>query len=261
MLHPTTTRSGFNFAAPLRATCARFLAVAAAALTAAAQAQVFVTSVSAPAAGTYDRTLALHFTATFSEPITVRGAPRLALRVGDQIRHATWLPPLGPAPTVTALTFVYHPEPLDRDDDGIAVVPQLDLNGGAIHGMDTTPARVSFSPPDTRGVYVTLRPPPTPRVLGLASAGEAKPAPLAKGHTFQLRGMADGGSRVRVNLVDVGLIGSTTAAANGAWSMPYPSSLLSPGTHQLVVTAENAAGLVSAPSAPLELRVSATPVR
>lgn len=261
MLRPTTTCPGLFFAAvfPGRIRAILFAAATLLSLGIAipATAQVFVTQVSAPADGTYDRSLALHFTATFSAPVTVQGAPRLALRVGDRIRHATWMPPLGPSPAATSLTFVYHPEPLDRDLDGITIVPQLDLNGGAIRAMDTTPVHLAFAPPDTRGVYVTLRPLPSPRILGLTTGTESNPAELARGQSFLLRGTADGASRVTVGLVDVGIVGSVTAAPNGAWSMPYPSSLLSPGTHRLVATAETAGGLVSAPSAPLDLRIGA----
>lgn len=235
------------------------IALFAGALAAGAQGQTFVTEVTAPAPGTYDRTLALHFTARFSAPVIVEGAPRLALRVGERVRHASYTPPLGTVRASDAITFVYHPDPLDNDEDGITVVPELDLNGGTIQGLDTSPVRLGFASPETRGVLVTLLPPPTPRIIGLSQPERAAtPAPELE-NAFALRGTADAGSRVRVELVEVGVVGSTVTTTNGAWSMPYPTSLLSPGTHRVVVTAENSDGLISAPSAPLDLRVSTPP--
>lgn len=253
MLQPTIWAAAARPARPsIAALTALLLAVS-------GVAQVLVPRVSAPPDGDYDRTMALHFTASFSSPVVVRGSPRLVLRVGGSIRHATWTPPLGLPAAMTSLTFVYHPDPLDETADGIVVAPELDLNGGEIQGVDTSAVQLSFAAPDTRGVRVRLRPPPTPRILGLTSGRETMPGAMAAGNDFVLRGTADAGSRVTVSLVDGEVVGATTAVANGAWSVAYPPALLGAGTYRLTAMAQNSAGLISAPSARLELNVSPGP--
>ncbi|MDO8545309.1 MAG: hypothetical protein Q7S40_33120 [Opitutaceae bacterium] len=211
---------------------------------------VFVTRLETPPAGTYDPSLSLHFTATFSAPVVVTGRPRLTLRVGENIRHATAVTPLNSGGPTTSVTFEYAPAPVDRDDDGIVVTPAIDLAGGAIRGTDASPAELTFWSADTRGIRIGSQRPPVPRILGLTA-----PAETDRADSLLLCGTADGSSRVTVTLVDVGILGRTTAAENGAWALPYPRSLLTPGIHRLMATTQNSAGLVSAESAPLDITV------
>ena len=66
---------------------------------------------------------------TFSEAVTVTGAPQLTLDVGGQNRTAEY----SEGTTTTQLLFAYTVAPGDEDTDGIAVVANsLALNGGAI---------------------------------------------------------------------------------------------------------------------------------
>ena len=66
---------------------------------------------------------------TFSEAVTVTGAPQLTLDVGGQIRTAEY----SEGSTTTQLLFTYTVASGDEDTDGIAVVANsLALNGGAI---------------------------------------------------------------------------------------------------------------------------------
>ena len=66
---------------------------------------------------------------TFSEAVTVTGAPQLTLDVGDQRRTAEY----SEGSTTTQLLFTYTVASGDEDTDGIAVVANgLALNGGAI---------------------------------------------------------------------------------------------------------------------------------
>ncbi len=210
-----------------------------------------VASVTVPPAGRYDATLALHFTARFDAPVVVTGTPRLALRVGETIRYATAVRPLGATPASPSLTFEYIPAARDQDDDGIEVMPIIDLHHGLIQGTDTTPAQLEFWAPDTRELRVAAHRPPTPRIMGLASVSDE----ATRAEAFVLRGTADGGSQVTITLVEVGPVGTTTAAPNGAWAFRYPAALLSPGIHRLTATIVNSSGEVSAESAPVDIRV------
>ena len=66
---------------------------------------------------------------TFSEAVTVVGAPQLTLDVGGQNRTAAY----SEGSTTTQLLFTYTVASGDEDTDGIAVVANsLALNGGAI---------------------------------------------------------------------------------------------------------------------------------
>ena len=67
---------------------------------------------------------------TFSEAVTVTGAPKLTLDVGGRNRTAEY----SEGSTTTQLLFTYTVASGDEDMDGIAVVANsLALNGGAIH--------------------------------------------------------------------------------------------------------------------------------
>jgi hypothetical protein len=229
---------------------AALLAVGSVASVALAAPTVWVTQVSTPAAGTYDRSMALQFTVNFSGPVLVQGSPRLPLRVGDSVRHATFVAPLTVASQpVTMLTFEYAPSPTDRDEDGVTLATMIDLNGGAIVAADRTAAALNFASPDTRGVHVALLPAPTPQILVASAGGTA-------GDVLTLRGTADGGSRVLVQLVDRGIIGSTQAAANGAWSFDCDRTQIGAGVYQFIASIEDTRGLSSATSAPFVVNVS-----
>ena len=71
---------------------------------------------------------------TFSEAVTVTGAPEFALDVGGTERLATYVG----AGTVTGqLLFSYTVKPVDQDDDGVGVKPSaLALNGGTVRASD-----------------------------------------------------------------------------------------------------------------------------
>lgn len=66
---------------------------------------------------------------SFSERVTVTGAPRVALRIGAQTRFATFREEWGS----TSLLFEYVVQESDRDDDGLSVAAHaVNLNGGTI---------------------------------------------------------------------------------------------------------------------------------
>lgn len=213
----------------------------------AAVAQPAVSQITAPPSGVYNRTLALQFAVRFSAPVLVEGAPRLALQVGTATRYATLTASLSPSPAGSNLLFFeYLPAAVDADDDGIAVAGAIDLNGGAIKAADATQATVTFTPPDTRGVKINVLRPPTPRIAAAIRGG-------AKGDTLVLEGSADGGSMIMINRADIGLVGVTMAAPNGAWTFEYAAARV--GTFQFSVTAENSDGVLSADSSSLSVTI------
>ncbi len=206
-----------------------------------------VAQLSAPPAGEYDRTLTMQFTARFSAPVAVQGAPRLMLQVGAVTRYATLTASLSVGAPSTLLTFEYLPAADDVDRDGIMVANSIDLNGGTITTSDLAPATLTFTPPDTRGVTITVLRPPTPRIAAALRSGTPS--------RVMLEGTADGNSMVLVSRADLGLIGVTMAAANGAWSFEAPARA---GSFQFTAQAENADGIVSAASTPMRVTIVET---
>ena len=213
----------------------------------AAAAQPAISQVTTPASGAYNRTLALQFTVRFNAPVIVQGAPRLALQVGTATRYATLISSLSPSPAGSNLvSFEYVPTAVDADDDGITLAGGIDLNGGAIKAADATQATLTFTPPDTRGVKISVLRPPTPRIAAAIRGG-------AKGDNLVLEGSADGSSMILISRADIGLVGVTMAAPNGAWTFEYAAARV--GTFQFSVAAENSDGVVSADSAPLNVTI------
>lgn len=110
-----------------------------------------ITGVTAPANATYKATQNLDFTVTFSEAVTVTGAPQLALTIGSETKYATYQS----GSTTDTWVFRYTVESSLNDSDGIAVASPLDLNGGAIKDAAENPIEVlTFTPPTTTGVKV-----------------------------------------------------------------------------------------------------------
>jgi hypothetical protein len=211
----------------------------------------FIRQLTLPADGTYDRSLVLRFTATFSGPVNVTGSPRLPLVVGGVTRYATWTAPLDAAPLAT-LAFEYVPQPFDSDRDGITTEARLDLNGGTIVGIDGAAADVSFVAPDTRGIRVALLLPPAPKILRveLRASGAAADVDL-----LVLSGTADGNSVVTVQQGGASVVGHVIAAENGAWSLEYAITSSALAFH-FTATALNVDGLESLPSNPMNVIVA-----
>ena len=71
---------------------------------------------------------------TFSEAVTVTGTPRITLDIGGTERTAEYS---GAGTTTRQILFSYTVEPVDQDDDGVAVKQgSLELNGGTIQATD-----------------------------------------------------------------------------------------------------------------------------
>jgi hypothetical protein len=93
----------------------------------------------------------LDFTLTTNEPVTVTGAPRIAIDVGGVTRYAVYTAGSG----TSTLTFSYVVEARDFDANGIALVSPLDLNGGNfVDSSGNQAANLNFTLPDTSGIRI-----------------------------------------------------------------------------------------------------------
>lgn len=112
-----------------------------------------ISSVSAPANGTYKPSDTPSFTVGFSESVTITGAPRLVLTVGSATEYAIFQ---SFADSRTALfRYTVATDPIEFDTDGIAVSTSLDLNSGTIRDLATNAlSNLTFSAPALTSVFV-----------------------------------------------------------------------------------------------------------
>jgi hypothetical protein len=201
----------------------------------------FVSQLSVPQSGMYNRSIALRFTAEFSAPVIVAGSPKLRLSVGGQTRYATAITSLD-AKAMTRVDFEYVPQPFDAAPNGIVVTGTIDVAGGTITGVDGAPAALSFAAPATNDIRVAVLPAPTPQIRSISQPSGAA--------AVIVTGTADGNSVVTVTRDDGGMVGQVLAAPNGSWKLEYRSAN-SVGSHQFSAVAENGDGVPSAASQPV----------
>ena len=112
-----------------------------------------ISSVSAPANGTYKPSDTPTFTVGFSESVTITGTPRLVLTVGTSTEYATFLN-FSDSKTAT-FRYTVGLDPLELDSDGISINTTLDLNGGAIADLATNAiVDRSFTAPSLSSILV-----------------------------------------------------------------------------------------------------------
>jgi hypothetical protein len=114
-----------------------------------------LTTVARPANGTYIAGSTLTFTATFSEPMLVSGAPRIAMTIGNVTRYAGY----AAGAETRELVFEYLIQPGDSDLNGIVVASTISLNGGSITDLAGNTGGLTFSPLITTGMIVDAAPP------------------------------------------------------------------------------------------------------
>ena len=119
---------------------------------------------------------------------------------------------------------------------------------------DTTNANGSITPSPVLSITIDTLAPATPADLQLVNDdGAAVAAGSAiNDNTLTLSGSAEPGSTVTVRDGDT-LLGTVTAGGDGSWSFTTP--VLTDGSHSLTATVTDAAGNVSAASAPLNFTV------
>jgi hypothetical protein len=132
---------------------------------------------------------------------------------------------------------------------------QLTLVAVDAAGNKTVPSTPSYD------LTVDITVPGLPAITSVVDNVEPHTGPLQKGEatndsTPTLNGTAEAGSTVTV--YDNGqIVGSTTADANGKWTLT-PEAALTDGSHNLHITATDAAGNVSAPSGGFGLVIDTT---
>lgn len=116
-----------------------------------------ISSVTGPTDGYYragvimSGPIALAFTVTYDESVTVTNTPRIPLTIGSSTVYATYTS----GSPGTALTFGYIVQAGDNDDDGIAASSPIDLNSsGTIRDAAGNDATLTFTPPTLTGVIV-----------------------------------------------------------------------------------------------------------
>jgi len=118
-------------------------------------------TVAGPANGKYGVGSQLSFTATFSEPMLVSGAPRIALTIGNVTRYAVYTA----GSETRVLVFEYQVQPGDSDLNGIVVANAITLSGGSITDLAGNTGGLTFSPLSTGGVVVDAVPPTITKIM------------------------------------------------------------------------------------------------
>lgn len=116
-----------------------------------------ISSVTAPADGTYSIGQNLDYTVNFNEAVnvvTTGGTPYLTLTVGSSTVHAAYY--TGTA--TSTLTFRYTVASDDYDVDGIALSSNITLNGGTIKDAANNDATLSFAGSTATNVQIALSP-------------------------------------------------------------------------------------------------------
>lgn len=138
-------------------------------------------------------------------------------------------------------------------DADIPVDLTLEDPGSGLAGSYTTPISQDSDPIDAN------RPakPAAPDLDPASDTGHYEDDDITKDNTPTFQGAAgavEGGSTVTVSSSIDGTLGTTPANADGSWSFTVPAAM-SDGTHDVTVTATDAAGNVSDPSDPLSVLI------
>ncbi len=132
-----------------------------------------ITSITPPANGTYTAGAALTFIANFSDLITVTGTPVLQLTVGSSTINATYTSGTG----TTAIRFTYTVQSGQNDNNGIATLSPINLNGGLLRDGSGNNAVLTFTATTLTAVFVDTSLPAvtsiTPPADGIYRSGQA----------------------------------------------------------------------------------------
>ena len=109
-----------------------------------------ITGITPPEDGGFSADQTLDFTINFTGEVEVSGTPLLSIDIGGTIRQARYLSGSGSR----ALVFQYVVAPEDKDEDGIAILSPVELNGGTIADTVGNNVGLEFSAPDTSGLTV-----------------------------------------------------------------------------------------------------------
>lgn len=216
-----------------------------------------VNSVNVPANATYTAGQNLDFTVNTSENVTVNtggGTPRIALIVDPTIRYASYISGSG----TSALVFRYTVQTGDNDQDGIAVLPSIEANGGTLrdaagNNLVTTLNSVG----STASVLVDAVAPTAPSTPDLAAAsddGVSDTDNTTADNTPTFTGTSEANATVSLISSIDGSLGTTTADGIGNWSFT-PGTALTDNTHDITATATDVAGNTSPASSALSVTI------
>jgi hypothetical protein len=141
-----------------------------------------ISTVSAPANGTYKPTDTPTFSVQFSESVTVTGTPRLVLTVGSQTRYANYV---SKSDSRTALfRYTVGLNTSEVDSDGISLATELDLNSGTVvDSAGNALIVVSLTPPTLTSVLVA-QPPAAPTIDSIAATSTQLSVYFRPGTTY-----------------------------------------------------------------------------
>jgi LPXTG-motif cell wall-anchored protein len=100
-----------------------------------------VVSVSLPSNATYGKGQEIYFTVNYSEVVNVNGTPKIEIKVGDSIKHASYLSGSG----TKNIVFRYIVEDNDFDNNGIEMSNVILIDGGAITNSYSEDAKLNLN--------------------------------------------------------------------------------------------------------------------
>lgn len=200
-----------------------------------------VQAVAVPAAGQYVSGQSLNFSVTYTEPVTVIGAPALPidLNVGG-LKHATYLSGSGS----NTLTFGYTVQAGDQDLDGIALSSALYLNGATL--ADTVGNAAGLGLSGVGSTASVLVGPLPQSITGLA----ANPAAPVYGTNGTFAVSANGGASGNPVIFASTTTGVCTVSGNTV-------TILAAGACALKANQAGNANYLAAPEATLEVTIGA----
>lgn len=168
-----------------------------------------------------------------------------------------------------AADFTVTQQPTTPIQSGSSTTFQIQFTPGGL-GVRAATVTIENNDPDEdpytfalQGTGVDTIPPEKPALPDLADAsdkGESNSDNITNDNTPTFQGGAgavEGGSTVTVRSSIDGVLGTTVADADGSWSFTAPT--MSDGSHQITVTATDAAGNESVPSDPLTVLIDTQP--
>ncbi len=193
----------------------------------------------------------LAFAVVFSEPVVnVNGSDFLLARTGNVTANTTVI--VGNAGDSDSSTYTVTVNGIGGDGTlGLDIAANTDIRDLSGNGLNSTPTADE--------VYLIDNTAPAVPVITRISDDTGTKTDDAKTDdpTLIFFGTAQPGSLVELNHVGEGVIGTTTADANGNWTFDYTGTRLPNGRHDFVARATDAAGNTSASSPEFKVVVHA----
>ena len=201
-----------------------------------------IASVEAPQDGVYRAGASLDFTVRWSEAVrvgTAGGPPALVFAVGSATRNARLVDGNG----TDTLMFRYTVQTGDNDGDGIVIYSSISLEGATIRDTANNDAQLTFSVPNTVGVWVDTTVPNASVISAITSdTGSSSIDRITSDATLLLIGTAEASTTVTVRRTDIGDLGTAAVDGSGSWSFDYTGTTLTNALYFFRATAVDGAG-------------------